>query len=149
MGGASESWLSRFSLRVDEVVRGTAPRVMKIDRLRSGLPLTICPSDSFAYVMRGDHIALALGAVAPDGKTKINAVAYVQGSPDDFLMPGVERMSAAEIRALAGMPSTDALADPKPSHSIPPIPILLASALGAGLSMLRSRRPARGRAGRS
>ena len=144
--GAPESWLNTFSLRVDEVLRGTEPHVMKIDRLQSGLPLTVCPSDSVAYVKTGDHLALALGALAPDGKTRINAVAYVQGSPDDFLMPGVERISAADIRELAGLPSTDAPAIEEPQPCGPPVPILLAAVLGAGAWMFRLR--GRMRAGR-
>lgn len=143
IGGGPENWLDTFAFRVDEVVRGTAPHVMQIHELRSGLPLTICPSDSFAWVMNGDHLALALGALASDGKTRINAVAYVRGSPDSFLMPGVERIPAAEVRELAGLPATDALADQDAGPSSAPL-VLLSAILGAGLWLVRSRRSSTG-----
>lgn len=137
--GAAESWLDTFTFRVDEVIRGTAPQVMHIHQLRSGLPLSICPSDSFAYVMKGDHLALALDALAADGKTRINAIAYVQGSPDDFLMPGVGRLSAAKVRELAGLPSTDAIAEAARPSS-PPLFVLPSALLGIALWLARSRK---------
>lgn len=137
--GEPENWLDTFTFRVDEVLRGTAPQVMQIHQLRSGLPLTICPSDSFAYVMNGDHLALALGALAPNGKTRIDAIAYVQGSPDSFLMPGVERIPVAEVRELAGLPSTDALADDD-APSSPTLLVLLSAVLGVVLWLVRSQK---------
>ncbi len=117
---------NRFMLRVDEVLRGTAPNELEIAALHSGLPETICPGDSSLTVRRvGERLALAYGAHLPGQRRTITAVAFVKPSrPHHFFLPRMERLSAAEVRAIAAAPpptdTAPSVTSPEqsPSHGI-------------------------------
>ncbi len=104
----SADYAPRFLFRVDEVVRGTSPPTIDFtEPLHSGLPETRCPGQSVLLVTVGDVIAMALNARVDGAPGPVVAVAYIRGEPDPLLLPGVERISADEVRELAALPPTD------------------------------------------
>jgi hypothetical protein len=94
----------RFTLRVDEVLRGRAPAEIEFAGFQSGMPLSVCPRDSDLEVRRvGDRLAFAMEARMPGVPGRIDAVAFVGDSrPDRFAMPGMERVPLRTVRRLAG-----------------------------------------------
>lgn len=101
---------NRFTLRIDEVLRGSAPADMEFFRFKSGLRLTECPKDSVLRARLGDKLAIAFGALVPGRPGDINAVAFLSdpGPLLRALMPGVEYLTLDEVRGLAELPPTDA-----------------------------------------
>jgi hypothetical protein len=102
-----------FRFRIDHVLRGPA-HIGDIRRVKSLYPKwpldttadgrTIAPCDAIAATT-GNVIALAYDALAPDGKTKYNAISWISGGPpfrDSF-----ETTTLAKLRALADLPQTD------------------------------------------
>jgi hypothetical protein len=102
-----------FRFRIDRVLRGPA-HIGDIRRVKSLYPKwpldttadgrTIAPCDAIAATT-GNVIALAYDALAPDGKTKYNAISWISGGPpfrDSF-----ETTTLAKLRALADLPQTD------------------------------------------
>lgn len=152
-----------FRLRVDLVLRGSARagEVRLVSQLYPGWPPgfnadgTVVLDDQGRPSMpcapirawRGNVIALALGALAPDGRTRYNAASWISG--DVPFETGLPRTTLAEIRRLAGVPDTAALARPdgaRGGHGVDPLPpILLAAGLGIGAA-IGWRRGARGAA---
>jgi len=106
-----------FTLRVDHVLRGTAPPVMELR------DVVMQPCAGVILVQRGDVIAIAFGAREFD--MDVNAVAYLRGVPyrDD-----IERLTREELFSLVGLPSPT---DPNPLSSIPWGLGLAAALLGA------------------
>jgi hypothetical protein len=104
----SNLYLGVFGVRVDQVVRGSVKvgDVVTFDHLRSGLPLKLC-QDSYAAVLEGDVIAFALDSRAAEGEPALNAIAYVSGSPDGFLLPGVELLTTPQYQQLIGPTATE------------------------------------------
>lgn len=102
---------NHFILHVDEVLRGNAPEAIEFRAFRSGAPQPVCPEDSSLIVRRvGERLAFAYGAHLAGLRREITAVAFVRPSrPDPFLLPEMERLSVAEVRAIAAAPpATDA-----------------------------------------
>jgi hypothetical protein len=132
-----------FQLRVDEVLRGSATSTLEFRGLtRSGLPLKLCPGDSFLRVKVGDVLAFAFEARVAGSPNPVLAVAWIHGSPDGFMLPGAEKLTIAQVRSLASMPQTDALAAPSnPSQGVPVWP-LLAGVVGGCALLMRVRRGA-------
>ncbi|HET7183013.1 MAG TPA: hypothetical protein VFI15_12345 [Candidatus Limnocylindrales bacterium] len=101
-----------FRLRVDDVLHGQVPSSIEYhDVVRSGAPLVVC-SDSMLRVRVGDVWAFADGAHVNPYQQKVLAVAIVNRDLNDveqFLMPGVERLSRSAIQRLVDLPPTDAL----------------------------------------
>jgi len=97
---------NRFTLRVDEVLRGDVPGEIEITRLHSGVPETICPGGSSLIVRDvGERLAIAYDAHVPGQRRTITAVAIVKPSPRHrFFLPEMERLSVAEVRAIAAEP---------------------------------------------
>lgn len=97
-------YATRFTLRVTDVLRGSASATLTI----RDLPATPCTPPISARL--GDRIAIALGDLAFEPPMRVNAVAFVRGTPPDY--PGIERITMAELLALVGPPppatSTDA-----------------------------------------
>jgi hypothetical protein len=147
-----------FRLHVHLVLRGSAPDIMRIDNLRSGLPLTICPQDSVAWAQDGDQLAIAFDAKGPDAGTRINAIALVGSQVDEghaFLMPGVKSITLAELRVLVTMPDTgtEPLA-PDPTSTSPTALVLSIAGLAAfvvtmWMKKFRTPEPVKGRRGRA
>lgn len=124
-GGAVNS---RFVLRVDEVLRGSAPDIVGYSAFRSGVPLTVCPGDSVLRVRNvGERLAFAYGARLPGLRGRIDAVAFVGASrPDHALMPGMERLPMWRIRALVGRPGPQrppTMAPVRLHAELPPDPV--------------------------
>jgi hypothetical protein len=107
-----------FRLRIDHVIRGPARigEVRRITSLFPGWPLarttdgTVIAPCQPIYASAGDVVALALGAVAPDGRTRYNAVSWISGTavlrqPGEF-----EVTTIARLKAAAQLPSTDTTA---------------------------------------
>jgi hypothetical protein len=152
-----------FRLRIDHVLRGGA-RVGEVRRfsfLYPGWPpnrkadgTVILTDDGKPFMpcepipgAKGNVIAFALGALAPDGKTRYNAASWISGRlPVNQDLP---RTTLAEIKRLAAMPDTATAADPLQSTAQPPgdrLPLLaLGSALGLGalVAWRRARRTRR------
>lgn len=138
-----------FRLRIDHVLRGSATigEVRRVTSLYPKWPIdttavggTIAPCEPITAAP-GNVIALAYDALAPDGKTRYNAISWISGRPqfrDDF-----ETTTLAEIQALADLPQTDSAAKPPiigrtelPSRAIDPVAVLGVGLL-AGLVALR------------
>jgi hypothetical protein len=110
---------NRFTLRVDEVLRGSAPSEIEIDRLHSGAPEPNCPGESSLKVRRwGERLAIAYDAHLRGLRRPITAVAFVRPSrPSPFFLPGMERLSARDVREIAAaIPETDTAL---PAHGAP------------------------------
>ena len=139
-----------FRLRVDYVLRGPghAGEIRRFTDLYPGWPPdrnadgTINLTDQGKPFMpcepipgaKGNVIALALGALAPDGKTRYNAASWISGRlPVNRDLP---RTTLAEITRLAAMPDTATEADLLQPTAQPPgdrlPPLALGSALGLG-----------------
>jgi hypothetical protein len=138
-----------FRMRIDNVLRGSATigEVRRVAFLYPKWPLdttavggTIAPCEAISAAP-GNVIALAYDALAPDGKTRYNAVSWISGRPEfreDFATA-----TLAEIQALADLPQTDS--GPKPvtngrtelrSQVIDPVVVLVVGLL-AGFVALR------------
>jgi hypothetical protein len=101
---------SHFVLRVDEVLRGRAPDEIEFNAFHPGVRQPICPEDSVLRVHReGERLAIAYRARMPGQKHSFTSVAFVRPSkPNLFLLPEMERLSLAQVRAIAaGLPGTD------------------------------------------
>jgi hypothetical protein len=131
-----------FVLRVDETLRGRPRDVLDFhDVVRSGLPLKVC-RDSLLRARVGDRLAFAFGARYSGVSNPVTAIAFLNRTPDAFLMPGVERLTADEVKFVSSLPQTDTeRADHPPGIHDPGIPLVLG--VGAGLLSLRLRRWAR------
>ena len=138
-GGAVNN---RFTLRVDEVLRGQAPATIDFAAFRSGAPQPICPEDSLLRVRQvGDRLALAYGAHLPGLNRPITAVALVKPVDDPegvlaSLMPKMEWLTVAQVRAIAALPPTDSVIMSAPSAS----PLLLSGLIGALAAWVFARR---------
>lgn len=125
-----------FRLRIDHVLRGPAAvgDIRRLNFFQYGSLPDAQQGDSPCLALpgwEGDVIALAIDALAPDGKTRYNAASWLSGDP--LHRDGVPRTTLAELRSLAALPSTDA-SESHPrvrSASEAAIPI---SALVAGLA---------------
>ena len=147
-----------FRVRVDEVLRGKVDPLIEIKHLFSGVPLKVC-NESILRVRMNDRIAFAFDARIAGVAGPVTTVAWVRDglvptpspvpgsaaeqieSVRDFLVPGVERLAASEIRALAAMPATDTdevESDRSPSTSWLVIAVLVAFALGGVTFLSRS-----------
>jgi hypothetical protein len=133
----SNTLIVTFALRVDEVLRGTSPKRLEFrEGVRSGLPLTVCPSDSILRVSMGDRVVMAFGATYEGIEGPVTAIAFLRRTPDEVLMPGMERLTADQVRFLSSLPPTDTDSGAQTRHvNVPWIPITLG--LVAGLISLR------------
>lgn len=119
----SDGWSSRFTLRVRYTPVGDAQRTMEI----SDLPTQPCASVVIAR--EGDRIALAFDATDFTPPIQVNTVAWIRGTPWDFI--GVETITVAEIfRSLDLTPPDTSTIAERPARE-PPIGLLLALAMGA------------------
>ncbi len=139
-----------FRLRIDHVLRGPAQvgDVRRLEFFGYGWPLalredgtTVSPCQALPG-WKGNVIALAVDAFAPDGKARYNAASWFAGAPlhrDD-----VPRTTLAEMRSSTELPTTDAgltepAALPPSSDSGPPV-IALAGLAAAAVAVLSIRR---------
>ena len=131
-----------FVLRVDETLRGRPRDVLDFhDVVRSGLPLMVC-RDSLLRVRVGDRLAFAFGARYSGVSNPVAAIAFLNRTPDPFLMPGMERLTADDVKFVSSLPETDT--EPIATKRAAPMSWLpgLLGVIG-GLTFLRLRRWAR------
>lgn len=137
----------RFTLRVDEVLRGSAPATIEFDNFRSGAPQPICPEDSYLRVHEvGERLAFADGASLPGVDHPVALVAYVKPSrPNTGLLPKMERLSEAEVRAIALLPPTDTVEITDTQGATDPaLLVMLGAALFGALASVRRQAARRG-----
>ena len=85
---ASDGWSSRFTLRVRYTPVGAAQQTMDI----RDLPTQPCAG--VIQAREGDRIALAFDATDFSPPIQVNTVAWIRGTPWDFI--GVETISVSE-----------------------------------------------------
>ena len=107
---------NRFTLTVDEILRGDPPAVIDFGGFKSGVPLTICPGDSVLRVReKGERLAFAMDARLPGVEGRIDAVAFVDDSkPDRFMLPKMEQLPLTKVRRLAGHAADGSTVKPPP-----------------------------------
>jgi len=131
-----------FRFRVDEVLRGRSEGSIEFrEEVRSGLPLTICPGDSLLRVRITDRLAMAFGARFRGVDGPVTAVAFLNRTPDSFLMPGMERLTLRQVRAVSSLPATDT-DPPALSPATPPtlpLSLVILGLLGGWLADRRIR----------
>lgn len=120
-----------FDVRVDEVYRGDAPAVLRVDALRTGLPGYYC-DQSYLRTYVGDVIALALDGRVDGFDGPVNTVAWLEGLPGRDATPEVERVAEDEIRSLLEPPPSDTVA---PSAPATPLPFILVGSAVLGLML--------------
>ena len=125
-----------FRLRVDEVLRGRSEAVLEFrEAVTSGLPLTICPGDSVLYVRHGDRLAMAFGGRYPEVDGPVTSIAFLDGEPDSFLLPGIERLTLDEVRSVAGLPPTDTRPAGEGRAESPAVALLLVGLIGGWVAV--------------
>ena len=129
-----------FRVRVDEVLRGSSRSSLELRDVRSGVPLKICP-DSILRVRVGDVLAFAFDARVSNSPEPVLAVAWIRGRPHEFLLPGAERLTLAQVRALAGLPATDTVASYFADDSGDRPAVLFLGLFGTVTVLLVRRRP--------
>jgi hypothetical protein len=150
VGGGGSSVLD---FRVDQVLRGGGKvgEVRKLENLLPNWPQGpggVAVSCTYLIGDEGDVIALGFDALAPDGQTRINAAAWIEGTPDFWTADGyAEVATLAEIEAIAALPPTSTAPEVSPASAPSQLPhglVLIALAIGASLIALQ-RRLAHGR----
>lgn len=132
-----------FRVRVDEVLRGSPQSTLEFrEEVRSGAPLKLCPGDSLLRGRVGDVLAFAFDARISSSPDPVLAVAWVRGRPHAFLMPGAERLTVSQVRALARLPATDT-ATPHPGDDSGDPPVAVFLGLFAAITLLVMRRRTR------
>ncbi len=98
-----------FRLRVDEVLRDSAPEVIEVSGLRTGLLLegpASCRENAYLYVRFGDVIAVAFDGRLPGVAGSVNTAAWIEGRPRRHSVPGVQQLTLDEVRYFASLPDT-------------------------------------------
>jgi hypothetical protein len=128
-----------FTLRVLEVLRGAASRTLTLGRTMTDGPYDCIPSSLTVRV--GDEIAVAFGPDLLEGvRGPVSGVAFISRMPrNGEEMPGMQRLTLREIRAIAQLPQTAAPLDASVAPSSTPPMLALAGLLG-GLLGFRIRR---------
>jgi hypothetical protein len=102
---------NRFTLNVDEVLRGKAPESIEFKAFVSGMPVVRCDDGALRVRKRvGQRMAIAYGGHVPSVKGPINTVAFIKPSRPTFINPNLERLTIEEVRQIARMPATDTAA---------------------------------------
>ena len=132
-----------FTLEVEEVLRGTAPAVVEVSSLRSGLPLrgfSSCRRTATLNARPGDRIALAIGGRIPAKPGRVNTAVWIEGGPKEVINPGLRTMEFNEVRRIMGL-------GPLPSSTpslVPPSGTPRASPLAEGSLDWRQTLPSQG-----
>ena len=114
---------SRFTFRVDEVLRGNPPAVIEVDAFESAIRLKdICPTGSVLLVREpGERLAFAMDAKLDDVAGRIDAVAFVGDSrPRRSLLLEMEQLPLTKVRRLAGQ-AADGSTSSLPRHAEGPM----------------------------
>ena len=136
-----------FRLRIDHVLRGPAEvgDLRRFEMLYPGWPMTqlgdgttTAPCEAIPG-WKDNVIALSLGALAPDGKTRYNAASWISGDLE-VVYRDLPRTSLAEMIRLAALPSTDVGRTEVPADSQAPLFVLPVLAAVAALFAVATRR---------
>ena len=101
---AADGRSSRFTLRVMDVPRGRAPKMMEID----DLPTQPCAGHVIARA--GDRLAIAFDAIDFEPPMRVNTAAWLRGVPpgSEFdLLSAFESTTRAEVYRLLGIEPPD------------------------------------------
>lgn len=104
--GDEVDYSSVFTLEVEDVLRGEAPAVIEVDRLRSGLPLRgarSCIRDATLLAGPGNRLALAIDGRIRGTKGRLSTAAWIEGQPPFDTNPGVRTMELNEVRQVMGL----------------------------------------------
>ena len=108
-----------FRLRLDAVPRGMAEvgSLRVIEHLFPGWPIAHTESGPLAPCepipgSPGNIMVLAYHALSPHGGTRYTAASWIAGLPALRTEEEIERLTLADVQALAAMPMTDALPAP-------------------------------------
>ncbi len=130
-----------FRVDVIDVLRGDAPASFRVETgTRFADVMKVC-DESELYAQVGDVLAFAFSGQPGASIDRVVAVAWVEGRPDRFFMPGVQKLSENRVRALAELPATDAF--PARAQRVsregpwPGFLFLITGALGAMALVLR------------
>jgi hypothetical protein len=93
-----------YRLRVLETVKGESEPVLSAHRVYSNSPTRDC-SGHWLIAEIGDRLALAYGIPRDSVKGRISAVAFLN-EPAVRQGEGMEVLTAAQVRAIAGLPDT-------------------------------------------
>jgi hypothetical protein len=143
-----------FRLRIDRVIRGPA-RVGEIRRITSlfpGWPLdrttdgTVISPCQPIYASVGDVVALAFDAVAPDGRSRYNAVSWISGSAAFRQAGEYEMTTIPELETAAQLPATDTIRTDRDSPDNRSLQAeAIVAAAGVAAALLVGRRSSKGR----
>ena len=129
----------RFRFGVDEVLRGASPSVIEFRTPIPAADAHICPGDSLLRVGIRDVIALAYDSRTAGRSERVSAAAFISRPRAPWCMPGIERLSLAEVRRLAALPRTDTETSPASSET-PLAALAIAGAAGAIAGVITARR---------
>lgn len=110
--GDDLEYSSTFTLEVEDVLRGTAPAVIEVDSLRSGLPLRgsrSCIRDAVLSAGPGNRIALAIDGKIPGTKGRLNTAAWIEGDPSNEDLRTMELNEVRQVMWLEPLPSFRAI----------------------------------------
>jgi hypothetical protein len=123
--GGGWDWAYRFTLQVDQVLRGSAAPMVAVRDLPSQ------PCAPFIAAKAGSRIALALDGFAYEPPIKVNAVAIIDGARADDI--GVDELTLEQIFAIVppppAPPERNAVLDLVPAFSILGLIVLVVGGL--------------------
>jgi hypothetical protein len=137
VGGGGSTFLE---FRVDRVLRGDG-KVGEVRKLENLLPNWPPGSCTYLLTDEGEVIALGFDALAPDRRTRLNAAAWLKGSPDHYHIGGhAEVATLAEIEAVAAMPPTSTAPETSAAASsrLPGAVVVMIAVVGFLTMMRRS-----------
>jgi hypothetical protein len=108
----SPNFTGHFTLRVDEVLRGSAPASIEVLGIVSELPRNRCPENLAFEALVGWQVAIAYGARVDGIPGRIDTVALIDRKVEGLTQLGVEDLSLQQVRDLAGLPPTDSPTSP-------------------------------------
>jgi hypothetical protein len=114
--------------------------VRKLENLLPNWPRGSC---TYLIAEEADVVALGFGALAPDRRTRLNAAAWLAGTPNHYHIGGdAEVATLAEIEAIAAAPQTSTA--PNRSAGAQPtatgVSLVLATVVASLIALRRRRR---------
>jgi len=126
-------WPDGYRFGVIETVKGQSDPVLTAGRVYSNDPTRDC-SGHWLIAEVGDRLALAYGIPRDSVKGRISAVAFLN-EPAVRQGQGMEVLTAAQVRAIAGLPDTSTLST-RTSDSAPERALLIVVAALSALAAL-------------
>jgi hypothetical protein len=134
----------RFRVDVMEVLRGSAPRSFEVQAGTRFADVMERCDDSMLRAQVGEVLAMAFAGHPTASVNRVAAVAWVEGRPNAFSMPGAQKLSERQVRAIAALPPTDTdlvrPAGQRPERDLAPEILLVAMGALGVLAIERRRR---------